>query len=214
PRDVREQGPHVRRERGRMVDRLLGPWKPDDDGDWADVWHFGDLVQPVQRGMAQSGHWDDDTARVVTYDDLHPGAWQRDARLGVLDENHTDASICFPNITRFCGQIFLQHPDKGVALLCVQAFNDWMIDEWCGHERPARLIPLTLMPLWDADLAVAEVQRCAAKGAHAVTFPELPASLGLPSISTDHWDELFAACQETDTVINMHVGSSSSRVTT
>ena len=137
---------------------------------------------------------------------------ERDARLAVLDENHTDASLCFPNVSRFCGQIFLWRQDKEVALLCVQAYNDWMIDEWCGSERPARLIPLSLIPLWDVELAAAEVRRCAAKGAHAVSFPEMPPRLELPSIYSNYWDPFFQACQETETVINMHVGSSSSHV--
>jgi hypothetical protein len=54
-----------------------------------------------------------------------------------------------------------------------------------------------------------EVRRCAAKGAHAIAFSENPAALGLPSVHTATWDPLWAACQETDTVVNMHIGSSS-----
>ena len=72
-----------------------------------------------------------------------------------------------------------------------------------------RLIPLTLVPLWDADLAASEVRRCASKGSHAVCFSENPARLGLPSIHSGQWDPFFAACEETATVINMHIGSSS-----
>jgi predicted TIM-barrel fold metal-dependent hydrolase len=91
----------------------------------------------------------------------------------------------------------------------VQAYNDWMIDEWCGGASRGRLIPLTLLPLWDPRLAAAEVKRCADKGSHAVCFSEGPAALGLPSVHTDHWDPLWAACEATDTVVNMHIGSSS-----
>jgi predicted TIM-barrel fold metal-dependent hydrolase len=42
-----------------------------------------------------------------------------------------------------------------------------------------------------------------------VSFPEFPAQLGLPSIFTGAWDPLFAACQETDTVVCLHTGASS-----
>jgi predicted TIM-barrel fold metal-dependent hydrolase len=215
PSKVREQGPHVRRERGTMREPLKGldGWVPGgEDGQWADVWYYDDLRQPVLRGLAAVGFRDEETSHAITYEDVHPGAWQRDARLAVLDENHTDVSLCFPNVCRFCGQIFLERKDKQVALLCIQAYNDWMIEEWCGSERPARLIPLTLVPLWDAELAAAEVRRCAAKGAHAMSFPEGPPGLGLPSIYSNYWDPLFVACEETDTVINMHVGSSSTHV--
>jgi len=197
-----------------MVDPMKGPWSVGDDGEWADVWYYDDMVRPVQRGLAQSGYEQENTDRVVTYDDVMPAAYRRDARLAVMDENHTDVSLCFPNVCRFCGQMFLDRTDKDVALLALQAYNDWMIDDWCGAGRPARLVPLTLVPLWDAELAAAEVRRCADKGAHAVSFPEGPPALRLPSIYSDAWDPLFRACEETDSVLNLHVGSSSTRVTT
>jgi predicted TIM-barrel fold metal-dependent hydrolase len=92
----------------------------------------------------------------------------------------------------------------------VRAYNDWMIDEWCGAV-PGRLIPLVIMPLWDADLAVAEVERCAAKGARAVTFSENPAALGLPSVHDrrQYWDPVFAACADAGMPVCTHIGSSS-----
>jgi predicted TIM-barrel fold metal-dependent hydrolase len=43
---------------------------------------------------------------------------------------------------------------------------------------------------------------------NAVSFAENPEHLGLPSIHTNHWDPFFAACEETDTVVNLHVGAS------
>jgi predicted TIM-barrel fold metal-dependent hydrolase len=55
------------------------------------------------------------------------------------------------------------------------------------------------------------VRRNAARGVHAVCFSEIPPFLGLPSIHDpdNFWDPFFAACAETGTVINMHIGSSS-----
>ena len=214
PRQVRDRGPQVRRERGGLLDALYGKWSTSEDGEWSDVWYYDDLVRPLQRGLAQSGFYDEETSRPITYGDVLPGAYRRDARLAEMDRNHTDVSMCFPSVSRFCGQTFLERKDKEVAGLCVQAYNDWMIDEWCGPDRPARLVPLTLVPLWDVELAAAEMRRCAGRGAHALSFPEAPPALGLPSIYSDYWDPLFVACQETDTVLNLHVGSSSTRVTT
>ena len=51
--------------------------------------------------------------------------------------------------------------------------------------------------MFDVDEAADEVRRLAGKGVHAVTFSENPAGLGMPSIHTDAWDPLFAACCET-----------------
>jgi predicted TIM-barrel fold metal-dependent hydrolase len=90
----------------------------------------------------------------------------------------------------------------------VLAYNDWMVEEWCG-DSAGRLIPLCLIPLWDADRAAAEVRRNAVRGCHAVCFSEIPPHLGLPSIHSGYWDPFFAACQETETTVCMHIGSSS-----
>ena len=130
-----------------------------------------------------------------------------------MDANHVEASICFPNtLPRFCGQTFFERDDKDLALLCVQAYNDWMIDEWCAGDGKGRLIPLTMVPLWDAELAAAEVRRCADKGSFAVTFSENPYPLGLPSVHDKdrYWDPFFAgAARRPSTVVCMHIGSSS-----
>ena len=53
-----------------------------------------------------------------------------------------------------------------------------------------------------------EVRRNAELGFRAVSFPEFPAQLGLPSIFTGHWDPFFAACEETGTVVCLHTGAS------
>jgi predicted TIM-barrel fold metal-dependent hydrolase len=65
--------------------------------------------------------------------------------------------------------------------------------------------------LWDAGLAAAEVRRNAERGVRAVCFSEIPPFLGLPSVHDPdgYWDPFFAACSETRTVVNMHIGSSS-----
>ena len=51
-----------------------------------------------------------------------------------------------------------------------------------------------IIPLWDVELAAAEVRRNAARGVRAVCFSEIPPHLGLPSIHTGYWDPFFAAC--------------------
>ena len=59
------------------------------------------------------------------------------------------------------------------------------------------------------ELAAAEVRTNAARGFKAVSFPEFPAQLGLPSIFSGEWDPFFAACEETETVVCLHTGASS-----
>jgi predicted TIM-barrel fold metal-dependent hydrolase len=123
-----------------------------------------------------------------------------------MDLNGVEAQLSYPNYPRFAGQVFLYAKDRELAYLCVQAYNDWMVEEWCGPSE-GRLIPLCLIPLWDVQLAAAEVRRNAARGVRAVAFSEIPAYLGLPSLHAGYWDPFFAACEETSTLVCMHIGS-------
>ena len=181
------------------------------NGSPCDWWLYDDLIYPFPKLSAAVGFENLDV-EPVTFDEIRPGSWKQADRLADMDANHVDVSICFPNVLpRFCGQTFLEREDKDLALLCVKAYNDWMIDEWCEGEGKGRLIPLTLIPLWDPVAAAEEVHRCANKGSFAVAFSENPYHLGLPSVHDENtfWDPFFTACQETETVICMHIGSSS-----
>jgi predicted TIM-barrel fold metal-dependent hydrolase len=139
---------------------------------------------------------------------MRPGCYEPKARVDDMLVNHVEASLSFPTFPRFCGQTFAEARDKDLAMACVLAYNDWMVEEWCGDSDGA-LIPLCLIPLWDIEAAAAEIRRNAARGVRAVCFSEIPPKLGLPSIHTGEWDPFFAACQETQTVVCMHIGSSS-----
>jgi predicted TIM-barrel fold metal-dependent hydrolase len=149
------------------------------------------------------------------YEDFRPGTWDQTARLADMDINHVEAAINYPNIfPRFAGQGFSERPDRRLALDCIRIYNDWMIDEWCGGAGRGRLIPLTLVPLWDAPLAAEEAARCAAKGSPTIAFSENPSKLGFPSLYTGAWDPLWATCEEADMTVSMHIGSSSTMPST
>jgi len=212
PERFRADGPRIERRRvGGMKHVGGGTYEQEftDDGRPADCWVFGDLVYIHKRHVAAVGYSRDEmTMTPMTYEEMRPGCYEPKARVADQEMNHVEASLCFPTFPRFCGQAFTEHPDREMGLACVKAYNDWMVEEWCGDSGGA-LIPLIIVPLWDADLAAAEVVRNAERGVRAVCFSEVPAHLGLPSIHSGFWDPFFAACEETSTTINMHIGSSS-----
>ena len=145
----------------------------------------------------------------LTYDDMRKGCWDREARIADMALNWVDGSLPFPTFPRFCGQTFHENEDRELGLACVQAYNDWMVEEWCGPSDGAN-IPLCIIPLWDPELAAQETQRNADRGVRAVCFSELPTRLKLPSIHKGYWDPLWQVCNDTGTTVCMHVGSSSS----
>jgi predicted TIM-barrel fold metal-dependent hydrolase len=181
--------------------------EPGTEGPPVAWWFYEDHRYSVKRLIAAAGYPADEiTMQGVTFDQMRPGCWRPKDRLADMDINGIEAQMCFPNYPRFCGQLFLRGQNKELALLCVKAYNDWMVEEW-ANDSGGRLIPLCLIPLWDPELAAEEVRRNAGRGVRAVCFSELPTFLGLPSIYSGHWDPLFAACDETNTVLACHIGS-------
>jgi len=179
--------------------------------DAGEFWRYEDRLVPTGGLAACAGKGPDFfTPDAISYADMLPGCYDLSARLADMDLAGILASLCFPSFPRFCGQMFHEAKDRDLALLCVRAYNDWMIDEWCGG-APGRMIPLVLIPLWDPAAAAVEMERCAAKGATAVAFSENPEPLGLPTIHDlgGYWDPFLRAAEETGMVICMHVGSSS-----
>ncbi len=149
----------------------------------------------------------------IRYDDMRPGCYDVHERVRDMSAGGQLAGLNFPNWTGFSGQVLNFGPDRDVNLVMIRAYNDWHVDEWCGA-YPDRFIPCGILPLFDVEEAAREVRRLADKGCHAATFSENPAGLGMPSIHTDAWDPLFAACCDTGTVLCCHLGSSSQRAST
>jgi predicted TIM-barrel fold metal-dependent hydrolase len=211
PAKFKEVGPRVERHPVAEMTFVGGKfaYKMGTEGPLADWWVFEDKAIPHTRLAAAVGvPREEVTVTPITYEDMRPGCYDQKARLEDMDANWTEAQMCFPTMPRFCGQTFTEMKDRELGLLCVQAYNDWMVDEWCAGTN-GRLVPLMIVPLWDAELAAQEVRRMAAKGVTATCFTEIPAYLGLPSIHSGEWDPFFDACNETGMVVNMHIGSSS-----
>src|SRR4029078_9064417 len=145
------------------------------------------------------------------FGEMRRGAWDIDARVHDMDLNGVYASLNFPSsLAGFAGQRYqLGVSDPALALAVVRAANDWHLEEWAGR-TPGRIIPCQLPWLLDPELAADEIRRNVERGFRAVTFPELPERLGLPSLHTGYWDPFVAACAETGTVVCLHAGSSSS----
>ncbi len=203
---------HVIEPPGVWLDRLPAKYHdvaPRMTAD--DRWMYEDKIVPTSGLSVTVGRTKEEfTPNPVPYSEMHPGAYDPIQRVADMDRAGILASLNFPSFPRFCGQIFWEAKDKDLAFLCVQAYNDWMIDEWCAA-APGRFIPLIIIPFWDPALAATEMERCAAKGATSFAFSENPEPLGLPTIHDPgrYWDPVLAAAQDLQMVVSMHVGSSS-----
>lgn len=184
--------------------------------DGVSVWAYEDVRTPVSGILVQAGR---DRSQVnpdpLSYEEMLPAYYDAAARVEYMNRDGVLASLCFPFFPRFCGQTFYEASDRELAAWCVSRWNDWCIEEWAGS-APGRFLPLMILPLWDPRAAAEEIERCAAKGAKAISFSENPSRLGLPSLHDRgrYWDPVFAAAEETGLPLAIHFGSSSSIPTT
>ena len=175
--------------------------------DGSDTWQFRDIVIPNVALNAVAGRPKEEYGlEPQGLDEIRPGCYDVDERVKDMNAGGILGSICFPSFPGFAGRLFVtDDPEFSLALL--QAYNDWHIDEWCGA-YPARFIPMALPVIWDAEKCAEEVRRVAKKGVHALTFTENPAAMGYPSFHNEYWNPLWKALCDTNTVMNVHIGSS------
>jgi predicted TIM-barrel fold metal-dependent hydrolase len=185
-----------------------------EEPDGSQQWYYGD-IRGRNLGLNAVAGKPPEMFNVdpLRYEHMRPGCYEVHERVRDMSAGGQLAGLNFPNWTGFSGQVLNLGPDRDLNLVMIKAYNDWHVDEWCGS-YPDRFIPCGILPLFDPVEAGKEVRRLAAKGCHAVTFSENPAGLGMPSIHTDAWDPLFAACVDAGTVLCCHVGSSSKGAST
>lgn len=171
------------------------------------AWQFEGRIMPTIGLNAVAGKDPKDFGLdPVRFDDMRAGCYDVRARVEDMDTDGVHVQMCFPSFPGFAGSTFLAAEDKELATACVAAWNDFILDEWCGA-APDRFIPMVMVPFWDVEASVAEVERTAAKGARAITFSEAPHRLELPSFHTDHWDPFLAAAAAAGMPLCMHFGT-------
>ena len=187
--------------------REIGPRVVDEGG--REFWAFEDQRVLTVGLNAVAGHpreeWNSEPTR---FGDMIPGCFDPKERARDMLSQGVLASVCFPTLPRFGGMLFNSFKDKELADLCVRAWNDFILDEWCPAGPPGLFVPMTICQVWDPQLAAEEVRRCAGLGSRALCFVENPVPDGLPGFHTDHWDPLWDAVTETGLPVCMHIASS------
>ncbi len=180
----------------------------------AESWLFEDRIIPNVGTNAVIGRPPSEySMEPARFDFMRPGCYDVDQRVKDMDTCGVWASLCFPSmVAGFAGTRFAEAKDPELGLAAVRAWNDWHLEGWCG-KHPERFIPQQVTWLKDPLIAADEIRKNASRGFRSLSFPEIPERLGLPSIHSGHWDPILQACEDTDTVISLHVGSASHLVT-
>src|SRR5262245_14002264 len=197
------------------VDRLpakyrdRGPrWITDDRGE---AWLVEDSIRVPVSGAVTAGAWwppqgRPDAFKPLAWSEVPASCYDPQAREEAMNTDRVLAAVMFPNLPGFAGSLFQRLDDKELALLCIQAYNDWLLDEFASA-IPGRLIGLALIPMWDGKLAADEATRAIGKGARAVSFSMAPHQIGFPPIHEEHWDALYAVMNEANLPLCTHLGT-------
>lgn len=190
----------------KYLDRAPRVFDTEDGGQ---AWLYDGVVMPNVGFNATVGRpFEESDYDPTRFEHMRRGAWDPQARLRDMDLDGTWASLNFPSFLAGFGGARLQMTttDRDLAFAVFQAYNDWHLEGWCGS-APERFIPCQLPWLLDPEVGAEQVRRNAERGFRAITFPEAPDRLGLPSIFTTHWDPIMQACAETGTAVCVHTGS-------
>ena len=189
----------------RYQDDIPKVWKDAED---VPFWVVDGLKLPITVSNGAVGRpmseW---THAPQKLDEFRPGVTDPLARLSDMDKCGIWAQLNFPSVPwGFCCSRLTKLKNREAGFAALRAYNDWL-SEWCDA-APERFIRSQVAWLGDPAQAAHEIYRNAERGFVCVSFCENPERLGLPSLYSDEWDVFFAACQESNTVINLHVGSS------
>jgi predicted TIM-barrel fold metal-dependent hydrolase len=198
-----------------------------------DVWlrrlsraKWGGRIPHVERDRDGSDYWMIDGARyrlcgngsvgaLMADRRVEPETWERmpqaayipSERLKAMDANGADFSVLYPTIAGIAGEVFGRIADTELELACVQAYNDWLIEEWAGCS--ARFVLQCIVPISSVAASVAEIERAAAKGHRGVIYPAVPRHLrSAPHINDRAYDPLWRVCAEIGLPICFHAGCS------
>jgi uncharacterized protein len=141
------------------------------------------------------------------WQDVPAAAYVPSERLNAMDAAGIDYSVLYPTVAGLAGEAFGRLRDPDLELACVQAYNDWLIEEWAAASD--RFVPQCIVPIWPVEAATAEIQRAVAKGHRGVVFPSLPMHLrDVPHVSGPEYDPVWSVCEELNIPVCLHAGAS------
>jgi len=137
----------------------------------------------------------------------HRAGWDLDARMELLDEIGIWAQIVFPGVVGLGGQNLGDLvTDVALRNACLEIFNDANAETQAASGN--RLLPMAILPAWDIDACVREVERAKGLGLRGVNLTSDPQDLGSPDLANRAWDPVWEACAGLEMPVHFHIGAS------
>lgn len=126
-----------------------------------------------------------------------PGGQEPQQRVREMKEDGVSAEVLYPT---FGGRLFAIE-DAELQEASFRVYNDWCSD-YCSA-APDRLLGVAMIPAYNIRHAIQELERCRKLGLRGAQLWQAPHP-DLP-YSSDHYDPLWDAVQETGMPVSLHI---------
>ncbi len=171
------------------------------DSEGGDAWEFGRGVAARPLGMVttpgqsyEQMHW-----LGAKYSEFRKGCWEGKARLEDMDFDGVDAQIIYPWPSSMI--YFMDHPDDGMHEAAIEAYNDWVKNEFAAAD-PKRLFPMFQIPNLGIETSLASLRRAKKEGYKGINLSRYPS--GNATLSPED-DPFWAEAEEMGMPVNIHL---------
>ncbi|MBX3509728.1 MAG: amidohydrolase [Hyphomonadaceae bacterium] len=192
----------------KFKDKVLHT-RRDDAG--KDGWYIdGHAVAPIGPAVIdRNNNKVPGITNLKSFDDMTLAATTTSERLKLMDRLGVTSQIIYPNVIGFgASRLMDLSEDLELRQWHVTAYNDAI--SALQKETNGRLRPQAVLPFWDIDESIKELERCREKlGLSGLAMTSAPQDFGQPALADEKWDRFWAACQALDVPVNFHIGTNS-----
>ncbi len=173
----------------------------DEEG--GDAWQYNAKGMAAPLGLVSCVGIPRDKMRWTGFrygDNVHPSVHDGKARLEILDIDGVDAEFLYGPQRAIMS--FAQWEDKALNLAGVDAYNQWLIEDFCAAD-PKRLFPVYQIPNLGIDTSVAQLRQAAKLGCRACVLSTWPSG---ESALSEEDDPFWEAAEELQIPVSMHFG--------
>ena len=179
----------------------------EENSDGTEHWTVDGKILPLP-GVALAGALSSDPCgEAERWTEVPKESYEPTERLKAMDASGVSFAVLYPSVAGVAGETFARLDDPELELACVQAYNDWLIEEWASQSP--RFIPQCIVPIYPAEASAAEIKRAVKKGHKGVIYPAIPMHVrNVPHINDPQYDLIWETCQELGVPLCLHAGSS------
>ena len=144
---------------------------------------------------------------VDNFGEATEASWDVKQRVAFMDEVGIHTQIAFPQATGFSSVGMIEKvKDAELRNELIRLFN--MGGAEVQKESGNRILPQALLPVWDKDATLVEMQRCKDMGLTGFTVADAPEHSGMPCYDEPYWEGFWDFLNQTKMPLDFHIGGS------